>query len=86
MAIKTITNYRSRDIVLIPRSGCAQISYSRWRTCLNSMEVSYTQDFSPDDLNHDLSTPKCGVWKGENIEALSFSGGGRWLTKVIRKP
>ena len=24
---------------------------------------SYTQDLLPDDLNHNLGTPKCGLWK-----------------------
>ena len=28
---------------------------------------------SVDDLNHDLSTPKCGLWKNGNLGSLSLS-------------
>ena len=28
-----------------------------------NLEVLYTQDFPLDNLNHDLGTPKCGLWK-----------------------
>ena len=36
-------------------------------------EVSYTQDLSPDDSNHDLDAPKCGLWKW-------WSFGSRYLS------
>ena len=28
-----------------------------------NLEVSYTQDLLPDNSNHNLDTPKCGLWK-----------------------
>ena len=40
---------------------------------LASKEVSYTQDLSPDNSNHDLGTPKCGFWKGGGYNSLSLS-------------
>ena len=30
------------------------------KNMLEKLEVLYTQDILPDDLNHDLGTPKCG--------------------------
>ena len=29
-----------------------------------NLEVSYTQDLPLNDSNHNLDTPKCGLWKG----------------------
>ena len=34
-----------------------------------NLEVSYTQDLLPDDLNHDLGTPKYGLWKRESLDS-----------------
>ena len=34
------------------------------------MEVLYTQDLPLDDLNHDLDTPKYGLW---NEDLLAFT-------------
>ena len=38
-----------------------------------SKEVSYTLDLLTDDSNHDLGTPKCGLWKKEGCDSLSLS-------------
>ena len=54
-----------------------------------SKEVLYTQDLPPNDSNHYLGTPKCGLWNGGDYNSLYFSlfGGRRQLSpKVIRKP
>ena len=57
MVIKTIINYRSKDIVLILRSRFPRsITYGEkhawivWR--------SFTQDLFPDDSDPDLGIPK----------------------------
>ena len=73
MAIKTFINNRSRDMNPIPRFGCSQINFLRSRTCLNSLEVSYTQDFLSNNLNHYLGTPKCGLGEGGHLGSLFSS-------------
>ena len=47
-----------------------------------NLEVSCTQDLPPDDSNHDLDTPKYGLWKSEYLSSLflSLSRGGRRLS------
>ena len=77
------TNHISRAIPM--HMPCAHaVSYSRV-----PKEVSYTQDLQPDDSNHDLGVPKCGLWKGGDYNSLSLSlsgGGTRLSPKVIGKP
>ena len=51
--------------------------------CLNSLEVLYTQDLLPNDLNLDLWTPKYGLWKGEYLNSLSLKMKNDYLTRVI---
>ena len=63
MTIKIVINYKYGDMNPIPRFGCSQINSLRWRTCLNSLEVLYTQDLLSDDLNHNLDTPNLERWK-----------------------
>ena len=53
--------------------GCSQINSTRWRWRTMNMEVSYTQDLSLDDLNHDLDTPKCRLWKGWSLGSYYLS-------------
>ena len=43
----------------------------RWRTM--NLEVSYTQDLPPDDSNHNLDTPKCGIWKWWSLDSQCLS-------------
>ena len=38
-----------------------------------NLEVSYTQDLPLDDLNHDLDTPKCGLWKWWSLGSYHLS-------------
>ena len=60
--------------VLLHATYVCPVCYS-----LTSKKVSYTQDLPPDDSNHDLNTPKCGLWKegGHGSLSLSLSRGGR---------
>lgn len=34
------------------------------------MKVLYTQSHSPDEFDHDLGTPKSGLWKGGSFGFL----------------
>ena len=38
-----------------------------------NLEVSYTQDLSLDDSNHDLGTPKYGLWQGGSLSSHYLS-------------
>ena len=40
-----------------------------------NMEILYTQDLLPNDLYHDLDTPKSGLWNGGSLSSyyLFFS-------------
>ena len=53
-----------------------------------NLEVSYTQDLLPDDSNHDLDTPKCGVWNGWSLGShylfLSLEVEDKVSLKVIK--
>ena len=37
-----------------------------------NLEILYTQDLLPNDLNHDLDTPKCGLWNGVSLGSYYF--------------
>ena len=50
---------------------------------MKSPKVSYTQDLLPDDLNHNLGTPKYELWKGEILGSLSKGGRQPLYQKVL---
>ena len=73
MTSKTILEYRSRDIVLIPviwmfpnqNPTDEDEACSMQSTC--KLKVFYAM------TDHDLGTPKSGFWKGGNLGSLFLS-------------
>ena len=53
---------------------------------MKNMEVSCTQDLPSNDLNHDLGTPKCELWKGGLLSSLSLKVEDNCLSKGYAKP
>ena len=53
-----------------------------------NLELSYTQDFLPDDSNHDLDTSKCEHWKEGYLDShfllLALEVEDKVILKVIK--
>ena len=69
MTIKTIINYKFRDIsynwILIFLNQFLVVK----KTCI---KVSYTQDPLSDDLNYNLGALNCGFWNGGSFGSFSL--------------
>lgn len=59
-----------------------KLKFIRWRTCLNALQVSYTQNLRPGDSNHVHNTLKSGLQKYGCINSHTLSTFGRQHSKI----